>query len=160
MENWISGSASSHRLRTECQQTRFLRTGEGWQQYCEDVPLDSREVELLHSPINSAVAELLLPREPARPDSTWKISSEDAAELFQLDAVHESTLEAKIAKVEKGIASIELKGTLNATANSVATTLRVNGNFRVRLAQECALVILDSTGDQRESRHQSGGARL
>lgn len=140
VENWVAGTSSTSKLRPDCAETRLLPHNGLWQQYCDTNPLDSREVQLLHTPINSAAIELLLPLEPARPDSTWGIRSEDAQRLFNLDAVHNSTLEAKISKVEKGVATIVLKGVLDATANSVPTRLDIDGNFQVKLGRQCALV--------------------
>ncbi|MEO8271279.1 MAG: hypothetical protein ABI557_16275, partial [Aureliella sp.] len=139
-ENWVSGKSSSSKLRADCAETRLLPHKGLWQQYCESNPLDSREVQLLQSPINSAAIELLLPLEPARPDSEWTVSADDAKQLFNLDAVHKSTLTAKISKVEKGVATVSLKGELDATANSVPTRLEIEGNFQVKLASHCAMV--------------------
>jgi hypothetical protein len=140
VENWISGSAATYQLRPECYETQMMMHRGQWQAFCKNETLDAREVELLHSPINSAAVELLLPKEPAKPDSTWSISAEDARHLFNLDAVHSSTLQARTVKVEKGVASLEIKGVLEATANSVPTRLKINGNFRAKLASQCALV--------------------
>lgn len=139
-ENWVSGKSSSSKLRSDCAETRLLPHKGLWQQFCDANPLDSREVQLLQSPINSAAIELLLPLEPARPDSSWTVSADDAKQLFNLDAVHKSTLTAKISKVEKGVATVELRGELDATANSVPTQLDVDGNFQVKLASHCAMV--------------------
>lgn len=139
-ENWISGSASSSELREECRETRLLEKEGLWLQYSEDASLDQREIELLSSPINSAVLERLLPTEPAKPSSVWKVSAEDAKVIFNLDAVHSSTIEAKISKVEKGVATIKFEGKLEATANSVPTTMELNGNFQAKFTGSCVLV--------------------
>jgi hypothetical protein len=140
VENWIAGKASRSQLRSECAETRLMPYQGLWQQYCDQVPLDTREIQLLQSPFNSAVAELLLPLEPAKPESTWTVRPEDAQLLFQLDAVHKSTLVARISKVEKGVATVEVKGALEATANSVPTQLEIHGNFQAKLASRCAMV--------------------
>ncbi len=140
VENWIAGTTSRSKLRPDCAETRLMPHNGVWQQYCETYPLDAREMQLLQSPINSAAVELLLPLEPAKPDSTWTVRAEDAKLVFNLDGVHKSTLQAKITKVEKGVASIELNGTLEATANSVPTHLEINGNIQAKLASQCALV--------------------
>src|SRR5690606_9565656 len=100
-ENWISGKSTSSKLRTACVDIRLLPHKGLWQQFCDTNPLSSRAVQLLHSPINSAAIELLLPIEPARVDSEWTVSAEDAKQLFNMDAVHKSRLIAKISKVEK-----------------------------------------------------------
>ncbi len=140
MENWISGNSSSYKLRPDCVETRFMPNAGTWQQFCENLPLDAREIQLLHSPVNSAAIDLLLPVEPAKPDSTWTLRSEDAKLLFNLDAVHRSTLTAKIVKVEKTVTSIEIQGSLEATANSVPTRLDINGNFQAKLGSRSAIV--------------------
>ena len=139
-ENWISGKSTSSKLRPDCAETRMLPHKGLWQQYCDTNPLNSREVQLLQSPINSAAIELLLPLEPARPDSDWAVSADDAKQLFNLDAVHQSNLTAKISKVEQGVATIALRGELDATANSVPTRLNIEGNFQAKLASRCAMV--------------------
>lgn len=139
-ENWVSGKSSNNKLRPACAETRLLPHKGLWQEYCETQPLSSREVQLLHSPVDSSSLELLLPLEPARADSKWSISTADAQRLFNLDAVHNSTLTANISKVENGIATVLLKGELDATANSVPTRLEIDGNFQIKLASKCALV--------------------
>jgi hypothetical protein len=140
VENWVAGKTTRNKLRPDCADTRLLPHDGVWQQYCDTYPLDAREVQLLQSPINSAAIELLLPLEPAKPNSVWTIRTEDATLLFNLEGVHKSNLQAKISKVEKGVATIELAGELEATANSVPTHLEINGNFQVKFASRCALV--------------------
>lgn len=139
-ENWVAGSASTQRLRPDCLQTEVMLHEGCWEQYCPAQPLDAREVELLRSPINSLALELLFPAEPAKADQPWTISREVAKELFNLEAVHQSTLTARVSKVEKGVATIELSGDLEATANSVPTTLKITGNIQGRLGRQCAYV--------------------
>ncbi len=139
-ENWISGSASSQELRPACSETRVLERTGTWQQFCPSASLDLRETELLHSPINSGALELLLPVEPAKPDSNWSISSEAARSIFNLEAVHQSSLVANITKVEKGVATIALAGELDATANSVPTKLNIQGNFNAKFTGGCVVV--------------------
>ncbi|WP_145072847.1 hypothetical protein [Aureliella helgolandensis] len=140
VENWISGSASSQELRPECRETRLLKHDGKWQQFSENEALMAREVELVQSPVNSAALELLLPTEAAKPNATWELSPSDAAQVFNLEAVHRSTVTAKIAKVEKGKATVELSGELQATANSVPTTLKIQGNLHVELASQTAFI--------------------
>lgn len=140
IENWVAGTTTRRELRPDCRETRLLPYKGLWQQYCETLPLDSRETQLLQSPINSAAVDKLLPTEPAKPDAPWSIRSDDAKLIFNLDAVHGSTLTARISKVEKGVATVELSGLLEATANSVPTRLEIKGNFQAKLGSRTALV--------------------
>ncbi|MEZ6138370.1 MAG: hypothetical protein R3C53_26095 [Pirellulaceae bacterium] len=84
--------------------------------------------------------ELLLPVEPAKANQVWTINKDGAKCVFNLDAVHASTLTAKIVKVESGVATIEVVGLLEATAHSVPTTLDIKGNFHAKLGTQCAIV--------------------
>ncbi len=139
-ESWLSGSSSTAKLRPGCQETRMTEHAGTWQQFCPQRPLDAREVDLLQSPVNSSALEVLLPPEPAKVDTAWTISKAAAKDLFNLEAVHQSGLSAKVVKVEKGVATVEIAGELDATANSVPTKLRVRGNFHARLGSQCAIV--------------------
>lgn len=139
-EHWVAGNTSTSKLRDACKQTVVINHGNQWQQFCLTEPMLVTEVELLLTPINTNVIELLLPESPAKVSQPWTISKAAACELFNLEAVHECTLVASISKVEEGVASIDLDGAIQGTANSVATELKVKGNFQARLASECAIV--------------------
>lgn len=139
-ENWVSGSSSSFELRSECRETVMLRPESRWKQYCPSETLSHREVELVDSPINSACLELLLPEEPARPNQPWDLPAEHAAEIFNLHAVHRSTITSRVAKVENGKATIELQGAIDGTVHSVPTHIDVKGTYQVTLGASGALV--------------------
>jgi hypothetical protein len=139
-EHWVAGNTSTSKLRDTCGQTIVINHGNQWQQFCQAEPMLVTEVELLLAPINTNVIELLLPETPAKVSQPWTISKETARELFNLEAVHECTLVASISKVEEGVASVDLNGTIQGTANSVSTELKIKGNFQAKLASECAIV--------------------
>ncbi|HBE71395.1 MAG TPA: hypothetical protein DDW52_24885 [Planctomycetaceae bacterium] len=139
-ENWVSGSSSSFELRSECRDTVMLRPKSRWKQYCPSETLTHREIELVDSPINSACLELLLPEDPARPNQPWDLPAEHAAEIFNLHAVHKSTITSRVTKVEDGKATIELQGAIDGTVHSVPTHIDVQGSYQVTLAESGALV--------------------
>lgn len=139
-ENWIAGSAASQELRPECRQTRLMKHAGIWQQFCEGETLDLRESQLIHAPINSSVLELLLPEEPVKPDSSWALTAAEVASLFNLEAVHSTSLTARIAKVQSGVATMELEGDVQATANSVPTKLSIKGNYRAAFSRQSVII--------------------
>ena len=139
-ENWIEGSAAKQSLRSECHTTHVMKHDATWQQYCPNEPLNLRETQLLQSPVNSGSLELLLPTEPATANAEWSFEDMDLCNLLNLEAVHENDVRAKVTKVEKGTATVEIKGNVNGTANSVPTQLHLNGNYRVQFGQQCALI--------------------
>ncbi len=140
VETWISGHATSHSLRQECSSIMLARYEGAWQQYCESEPLTAREVELLHSPINSLVIDQLLPSEPVQANSTWQIDEKSCAELFGLDAVHATTVEAQVTQAEKGVATIKVAGNLQASIHGVSTEIEINGNIQAQLGTSGAMV--------------------
>ena len=139
-EHWVAGNASTTKLRDTCKQTIVINHANQWQQFCQAEPMLVTEVEMLLAPMNTNVVELLLPDSPAKVSQPWSISNEAARELFNLEAVHQCTLVASISKVEEGVASMDLAGDIQGTANSVATEIKVKGNFQAKLASECAIV--------------------
>ncbi len=139
-EHWVAGNASTTKLRDNCKQTFVINHGQQWQQFCQTEPMLVTEVEMLLAPINTNVIELLLPESPAKASQPWAISNEAARELFNLEAVHQCSLLANITKVEDGVASMDLAGEIQGTANSVATEMKIKGNFQAKLASECAIV--------------------
>ncbi len=99
-----------------------------------------RELDLVRLPINSVVVDQLLPLTPVKADESWTPSEKILAEVFQLDAVHSSTVACRVVKAENGVATIECIGDISGTVNSVPTKIAVNGNLHAELASECALV--------------------
>ncbi len=139
-ENWVDGSASSFELNDKCKKIVAIDDEGQWKQYCPKESLSHREVELISAPVNTACLELLLPLEPAKPDASWTLSAEDAASVFNIEAVHKSDVTSRVTKVENGKATIEINGTLDGTANSVPTHITVNGSYQVSMGKQCALV--------------------
>jgi hypothetical protein len=139
-EHWVGGKAIQRNLRPDVAHQRVVREQSVWEQYAPAQPLERREVELLRAPLNSLALEKLLPLEPARTDSRWTISCEDAKELFNLEAVHKSTIACRIVAVDKGLAKIELQGQIQGTANSVSTEIEVKGQAHAIMTSQCALI--------------------
>lgn len=137
---WVAGNASSHELRPECFDARLVRRDSLWQQFSPSHTMQPREVDLVRLPINTVVLDQLLPESPVKPDSNWAPSERAVAELFQLEAVHSSTLAARVTKVVDGVATIDCEGTVEGTVNSVPTKLTISGNLQAKLGSQCALV--------------------
>lgn len=140
VKTWVAGHASSHELRGECYEARLVRREGVWQQYCPNGPMQPREVDLVRLPINSVVLDQLLPTTPVKADSSWSPSEQTVAEAFHLEAVHSTTLTAKVTKVEEGVATIECSGDIEGSVNNVPTKIQVNGNMHAALGRQCALV--------------------
>lgn len=140
LENWVSGKSFVQTLRNDCRDTRMVEHQNTWEQFCPSVPLDRKEVELLRSPINTVMLERLLPKQPAKANSEWIITEDDARLLLNLDAVNRSDLRAKILSVDSGVAKIDLRGGLEGTADSVSTEIQVRGTAHVKIGTQGAMV--------------------
>ncbi len=140
VNSWIKGNASSYSLREEATEARLVRQDGSWQQYCPSGPMLQGEIDLVRLPINSVVLDQLLPTSPIKAQESWSPSERTVGEVFQLDAVHSSSIACRVTKVEEGVASIECNGEIEGTINNVPTKIKVNGNMQAAMASQCALV--------------------
>lgn len=140
VSSWIKGNASSHQLRSDAMEARLVRHEGNWQQYCPSGPMLQREIDMVRLPVNSVVLDQLLPTAPVKAEDSWSPSERTVGEVFQLDAVHSSSIACRVVKVEEGVASIECNGDIEGTINSVPTKIKVIGNLQVAMASQCALV--------------------
>lgn len=140
VSSWIKGNASSHQLRAGAMEARLVRHEGSWQQYCPSGPMLPREIDMVRLPINSVVLDQLLPTAPVKAQDSWSPSERTIGEVFQLEAVHSSSIACRVVKVEEGVASIECNGDIEGTINSVPTRIKVNGNLQAAMASQCALV--------------------
>lgn len=140
VSSWIKGNASSHQLRSEAMEARLVRHEGNWQQYCPSGPMLQREIDMVRLPINSVVLDQLLPTAPVKAQDSWSPGEKTIGEVFQLDAVHNSSIACRVTKVEEGVASIECNGDIEGTINNVPTKIKVNGNLQAAMASRCALV--------------------
>ena len=140
VSSWIKNNASSHQLRSDATDVRLVRNEGSWQQYSPNGPLLQREIDMVRLPINSVVLDQLLPTTPVKAQESWTPNERMIGEVFQLDAVHNSSIACRVMKVEEGVASIECIGEIEGTINSVPTKIKVNGNLQASMASQCALV--------------------
>ncbi len=94
-------------------------------------PLRREELELLDVQVSSLLVDQLLPPDAVRQEERWPIEAPGLADLFGLDAVHETTLAGWVVRVEDHIARIEWGGELEGSVGGVAAdlTVRARGNF-------------------------------
>ncbi len=140
IDNWVAGKQITHSLNSERTMTRIVQRAGSWDQYCPTQPMDRHEVELLRSPINTMMLERILPTKPARSNATWTLTEEDIRCLLNLEAVHKSTVTAKVAGVENGTVTIELSGILQGSADSVPTEIELRGSAHAKPSSKGVLI--------------------
>ena len=92
-------------------------------------PLDRDELDLVSVPANSAMIDVLLPNRLVAVGETWKLGSDWMAPLVGLDAVHRSTVECKLDRVEKGVAIVHCQGAISGSAAGVSSEITVAAKY-------------------------------
>jgi hypothetical protein len=92
-------------------------------------PLDRDELDLVSVPANSAMIDVLLPNRLVVVGETWKLSSDWIAPLVGLDAVHRSTVECKLDRVEKGLAIVHCQGAISGSVAGVSSEITLAAKY-------------------------------
>jgi hypothetical protein len=71
----------------------------------------------------------LLPNRLVAVGETWTLGSEWMAPLVGLDAVHRSTVECKLDRVEKGVAIVHCQGAISGSAAGVSSEITVAAKY-------------------------------
>ncbi len=115
------------------EQALILVTAETGDQrlFAPDQPLRREELELLDVHASSVLVDRLLPRRPVALEERWAVDPRVLADVFSLDAVHETDVEGGLVGVEESTARIEWTGRIEGSAGGVAADLavRARGNF-------------------------------
>ncbi len=97
------------------------------------VPLSREEVEMLDVPGSSINAYRLLPNAPVTTGETWAHSADDMAAVFNLDEVIVNEVRSRLVDVERGLARMQIGGTITGNVHGAATELKVSGDYRYDL---------------------------
>ncbi len=122
-------------------------------------PLTRDQLDLIHAPLNSLAAELILPGREVRVDETWKIDGDALAILLDLDAVTQTDVAAKLKRIEKGIAVIEFAGKLSAALKGVACDFELVGKANFQVETKAVTWLAISYDEQRAIGHGQPGVK-
>ena len=96
--------------------------------------LSRQQRDLVRFPADSALLSLLLPRDAVELQSSWAIPASSLAQLFQLDEVNATDVEARLDSVEQGMASLRLAGKLSGRVDQASSSLQLDGSLQLQLA--------------------------
>jgi len=91
------------------------------------------ECDLLETPFDPLLVEGVRPPEPVAPGDAWDVPADVTAGLLAIDTVEGGGIEATLADVADGQATLRLAGTVTGAADGVPTTVRVAGTCHVAL---------------------------
>lgn len=91
------------------------------------------ELDLIDLHGNSLLLDRLLPEEPVAIGDTWEHPENLVAALLRLDAVNRVNVQSKLAKVENGIAMVEIEGDVSGAIGGVSTEIDLKAKYQFNL---------------------------
>lgn len=96
-------------------------------------PLTRDELDLIELPASSLTVESLLPTGPVEIGASWAHDDKTVASLLGLDAASAVKVTSRLVEVAKGVAKIELEGSLKGAAVGVGTVIDVKAKYNFDL---------------------------
>jgi hypothetical protein len=98
-------------------------------------PLTRDELELLDVPGGGLALGALLPATAVAIDQTWQIPDWAVARLFNLEAINQHDVTAKLTEVKEGVATIEFAGKVAGAIGGVSSEIELKGNLNFDVEQ-------------------------
>jgi hypothetical protein len=83
------------------------------------------ELDLLELPINGLALEQILTDTEVKAGTTWRPEPTALAMLFDLDAVHSSTIQVEVVSVESSAVKMQIHGQVEAAVDAVPTSIEL-----------------------------------
>jgi hypothetical protein len=124
-------------------------------------PLTRQELDLIDVPMGTLALSWLLPREPVAVGSTWKHRPEAVAQWLRIDAVGSSDLQSVLLEAPPGgLYQVHVSGTAEGAVDGVATTIAVDGQYRVDPQTRRVVELKLALHEQRAMGHTGPGLNV
>jgi len=120
-------------------------------------PLTREELELIEVPASGISLTALLPGKSIATGSSWKLSDQVVARLFNLEAVNQQTIECKLDSVKDGLAIVSLEGTVTGAVGGVSSDLEVKGKLNFDLKKRAVTWLTLAIQEKRAIGHAQPG---
>lgn len=137
-------------IRNEARQVVAREQSGRFTVYGDQNHLTHDELQLLSVPVEPLAVERLLASQEIEVGSQWKPAAADLATLFNLDAVQQSDVSAKVNSIEDREAKLEMSGTLKGSVDGVATSIQMISKFTLDQRQKTITWFAVSMREQRE----------
>jgi hypothetical protein len=121
------GHRATQRLAADARDVLFRLEGTTPRPYLADGFLARDEAELLDVPFDPLLIDGLRPDRPVASGDSWKLAGDLAAGLLAIDTVESGGIEATLVKVDAGLATVKLAGTVVGAADGVPTRIQMTG---------------------------------
>jgi hypothetical protein len=125
------GHRATQRLAADACEVLFRLEGMTPRPYLAEGFLARDEAELLDVPFDPLLIDGLRPDRPVVTGESWKLPGDLAAGLLAIDTVESGGIEATLAEVSNGVATVNLEGTVVGAADGVPTRIQVTGQATV-----------------------------
>jgi hypothetical protein len=99
-------------------------------------PLTREELDLIDTPGASVCLDLLLPGKSVAIGDKWSLPDAAVSRILGLEAVGQQEVTASLAKVEDGLAIIELRGKVSGAVGGVSTEIDLQGKANYHLQRK------------------------
>lgn len=113
-------------------------------------PLTRAQLDLLDVQGNSALLARLLPGKKVEEGEKWIAAPDSLAALLSLDAVYQADVTGTLVGVDKGVALVELRGSLSGAAGGVPTDLNLNASYGFDLAKRQVVSLSMAVDEKRQ----------
>ncbi len=121
------GQETVQRLGADARDVMMRLEGTTPRAYLAEGFLSRDEAELLDVPFDSMLTDGLRPERPVAEGDSWKLPGDLVAGLLSIDTVESGGLEATLASVAAGEATIRLRGTVVGAIDGTPTRIEVSG---------------------------------
>ena len=123
----IEGRHAGQQLAADARDVLVRLEGTTPRPYLSEGFLSRDEAELLDIPFDPLLIDGLRPDHPVAAGDSWKLPGDLAAGLLAIDTVQSGGVEATLAAVDAGQATLKLEGTVVGAADGVPTRIQVSG---------------------------------
>lgn len=127
----VDRTITKTKLRDSCRDIVRIGSDREMVTACLDNPLFAAERELIDIPINSMFLDSLLTKKEVRVTDSWKVDNDSTCSLLGVEAVLDGGLNVYLVKNDDKSAQLEVKGTISASVQNVATVITVDGKAQV-----------------------------
>ena len=127
----VDRTITKTKLRDSCRDIVRMGSDREMVTACLDNPLFAAERELIDIPINSMFLDNLLTKKEVRVTDSWKVDNDSTCSLLGVEAVLDGGLNVYLVKNDDKSAQLEVKGTISASVQNVATVITVDGKAQV-----------------------------
>jgi hypothetical protein len=156
----VDRTITKTKLRESCRDIVKMGNDREMMTACLDNPLFASERELIDIPINSMFLDSLLTKKEVRVNDSWKVDNDSTCYLLGVEAVLDGGLSVYLVKNDDKSAQLEVKGTVAASVQNVATTITVDGKAQVDLGSGCVTWFAANVEETRDISERSPGFKV